>query len=422
LPSFCVKDIGSLKNYFKVYGGLQKEIYIFFIARVITCMGMFIMPLWALILTQKIGLTKPEAGLMSTVFAVTQAPCLLFGGKLIDRIGRKKFIFLSQFVGAVIYIACAVLPLNMRTAVLIIIAADFYSAASPALDALVADITTPENRKATFSLIYFGLNLGYTVSPLIGGLLFQRHLSVLFILDAVTTLISITIIMLYIKEPEPKKKEEALPQTKEGREEKTSVWNVLLANRVLLYFLTIMFIYHFCYSQWSFMLPLQMADLFGGNGARNYSFLVAANAVTVIALTPLATARTRKFRALTVAAAGGLGFFASFFLFGLISRLPLFFIAVIILTVGEILVTVNTNAFIADHTPSSHRGRVNSLHEMTRGTCYAISPPIMGSLIVATSYLVSWWMIAALMLTGALSMFALDRKHSREAEKTGTAF
>ncbi len=402
-----------MKNYFKVYSGLQKEVYVFFIARVITCMGMFIMPLWALILTQKIGLSKPQAGVMSTVFAVTQAPCLLFGGKLIDRIGKKKFIFLSQSLGSIVYIVCAVLPMSMLTAALIVVAADFYTAASPALDALVADITTPENRKASFSLIYFGLNLGYTVSPLVGGLLFQRHLPVLFILDAVTTLISIAIIMKYIKEPEGKK-EQVSPGGEGKREEKVSVWNVLLSNRVLLYFLIVMFLYHFCYSQWSFMLPLQMADLFGGNGARNYSFLVAANAVIVIAFTPLATAGTRAFRALTVSAVGGLCFFVSFFLFGPMTRLPLFFAAVFILTVGEILVTVNTNAFIADNTPPTHRGRVNSLHEFMRGTCYAVSPPVMGTLIVALGYLKCWWIIAALMLAGTLGMAALDRKHSRE--------
>lgn len=160
-------------NYLKVYSGLPKEMYIFFIAKVITCMGMFILPLWTLILTQKIGLSKTQAGLMSTVFVITQTPCLLLSGKLIDKFGRKKVIFISQTIGALIYIICACMRMKVLTAILIIITSDFYVVASPALDALIADITKPENKKISFSLIYLGINLGFTISPLLGGLLFH---------------------------------------------------------------------------------------------------------------------------------------------------------------------------------------------------------------------------------------------------------
>jgi MFS family permease len=400
-------------NYFRVYTGLPREIYIFFIAKVITCMGMFIMPLWALILTQKIGLTKPQAGLMTTLFAITQAPCLLFGGKLIDRIGRKKVIFFAQTIGTMIYIACAVIPMNMLTAILIIIASDFYTVASPALDALMADVTNPENRKASFSLIYFGLNLGYTISPLLGGLLFQHYLPLLFALDAVTTMISNSLIMIYVKEPEFNKKDKVLPEINKEDQEKISVLKVLWNTRVLLYFMLIMFIYQFCYSQWSFMLPLQMADLFLSNGARNYSFLVAINAATVITFTPLATVATQKFRSLTIMAIGGLCYCISFFIFGLIIHMPLFLPVVFVMTIGEILITVNINTFMADQTPSSHRGRVNSLSSIIQGACYVIAPLIMSNVIVMTNYLTAWWIIAAFMLSGTLSMFALDKKSSR---------
>lgn len=403
-------------NYFRVYSGLPREMYIFFIAKVITCMGMFILPLWTLILTQKIGLTKPQAGLMSTIFALTQAPCLMFCGKLIDTIGRKKVIFFCQIIGSMIYIACAFTRLNMLTAIMIIIASDFYTVASPALDAMMADFTKPENRKASFSLTYFGMNLGFTISPLLGGLLFQKYLPILFILDAVTTLFSTVLIMVYIKEPDFKNNNnfEAQSDSNKASEEKASVFKVLWHARILLYFLLIMVIYSFCYSQWSFMLPLQMADLFKGSGARNYSFLVALNSFTVIVLTPLATAVTHKFHALTITAVGGLFYFLAFVTFGLVVHMPLFLCAAFVMTVGEILITVNINAFIADQTPPTHRGRVNSLNSILQGACYAVAPLIMGNVIVLTGYFTAWWIIAALMLFGAVGMFALELKNSRQ--------
>lgn len=390
--------------------------YFLFAAKVITCMGMFIMPLWALILTQKIGFTKPQAGLMTTIFAVAQAPGLLFGGRLIDRIGRKKVIFFSQIVGASVYIICAVIPMNMLTVILLIIACTLYTVAMPALDALTADITTAETRKASFSLLYLGMNLGYTISPMLGGLLFEQYLPLLFVLDAVTTVISTSLIMIYVKEPAFKKAGDAPPGIQEDSGAKTSVLTILWQTRVLLFFILIMFIYQFCYTQWSFMLPLQMGDFFSSSGAINYSLLVTVNAITVIALTPIATALTHRFHALTISAFGGFCYFIAFLMFGFVKYLPLFVVATLILTVGEILISVNTNFFIADQTPSSHRGRVNSLSTIIQGTSYAVAPLIMGNVIGVTSYQTAWWMIAAFMLLGAFCMFALAKSHSHHKQ------
>lgn len=404
-------------NYLKVYSGLPKEIYILFIARIITCMGMFILPLWTLILTQKIGLSKPQTGFLTTVFAMTQIPCLLFGGKLIDTFGRKRVIFISQVIGAIIYISCAFIGINRLTIVLIMITTDFYVVASPALDAMIADITKPDNRKASFSLIYLGLNIGFTISPLLGGLLFQHYLPILFVLDGVTTLISTSLIMIYVKEPDFKQSKIDQCEKNTETDKKTPVLKILFNVRVLFYFMLIMFVFQFCYSQWSFTLPLQMADLFKNNGARNYSFLVAVNSFSVIVLTPLATVLTRKFRSLTITAVGGLCYFIAFVMFGLISNMPLFLAAALVLTIGEIIITVNINTFVADHTPHTHRGRINSLNSIVQGTCYAIAPLIMGNVISKTSYFTAWSFIAALMFLGALGMFALDRKEHMKAIK-----
>ncbi len=417
---FCEGNLKKL-GYLKVYGGLPREVYIFFIAKVITCMGMLIMPLWTLILTQKIGLSIPQAGLMATIFAITQAPSLMIGGKLIDAIGRKKVLFFCQTLGSLFYIVCACIPMSMLTAIFIVIASDFYAVAQPAIDALLADVTTPENRKASYSLHYFGLNLGYTIAPLLGGLLFQRYLPVLFILDAVTTMFSTLLIVLYVKEPDHKRNLANLSAEHPQSDRSIPLLKLLWQMRVLLYFLIIMVIYQFCYTQWTFMLPLQMAAIYHDGGARHYSYLVALNAFIVIAFTPLVTALSHKFRPLAVSVVSGLCFFAAFITFGLALRLPLFMVAIFIFTVGEILNAVNLSTFLADQTPPTHRGRVNSLSAFSHGATQALGPLIMGNVVVLTGYFAAWWAVAALMLTGALCMFALNRMHSRTtAEKTGS--
>jgi len=400
-------------RHFTTYSGLPKEIYILFWARIINCMGSFILPLLTLILTQKLGLSKTETGNFSALLTLTQAPSLLLGGKLVDAIGRKKILITCQVLGSVSYLLCGIVNNHTAMIVFIVIASNLFVAASPAYQAMVADLTAPENRKASFSLLYLGINIGMTISPLLGGLLFQDHLSLLFILDAATTLASSFLIAVFIKE------------TKNGRQKHTatggapadnaSVFHVLKAMPILLLFIVFMSIYDFTYTQWNFMLPLQFGDLYNVNGARFFSILTALNSLIVIMFTPLLTHLTMKFRSLVVISGGGVLFFLSFVIFGLAKSLPLFLAAGAIFTFGEIVVTIHSGTFIADHSPSAHLGRINSISMFMQGTARALSPLVMGYVLSMTSYFIAWSSIAAFMLIGATSILLLNKKSQKQS-------
>ena len=72
--------------------------------------------------------------------------------------------------------------------------------AGPAHDALIADLTTPKNRDGAYALSYMGWNIGFAIGPIIGGLLYENYLPLVFIGDAVTALISLSLIFIFIKE------------------------------------------------------------------------------------------------------------------------------------------------------------------------------------------------------------------------------
>ncbi len=72
------------------YQGLRREVYIIFVAKIVNAMGCFVFPLLALILTDKIGLSKSETGKLMSLFGVLFIPASMIGGKLCDVIGRKK--------------------------------------------------------------------------------------------------------------------------------------------------------------------------------------------------------------------------------------------------------------------------------------------------------------------------------------------
>lgn len=395
------------------YRGLPRDVYILFLGKMINCIGAFVHPLLALILTQRIGLSSSEAGLYVTLTGVMQAPFILLGGKLTDRIGRKKIMVIFQSIAAFLFIICGFIKPSMTLAFFIIAASCFSALAQPSYDSLVGDITNPDNRQASFSLIYIGLNLGFAIGPLIGGALYKNFLPVVFIGDAVTTLISVLLVLFFIKEP-VKKLPEINDENDAGQHslesaEDCSTLRVFIKRPILIYFSLISLIFQFAYSQWGFAVPLKLTSLFGdGTGARYFGILASCNGIIVVLFTPLLTALTKRIRPITVMATGGALYALSFGSCGFLSTLAPFFLVIFFITIGEILLAINSSTFITNLTPSSHRGRVNAVLPLIYGAGGALGPSIMGKMIDTIGMNTAWFIIGGITILGALLMYCLN--------------
>ncbi|GKX67294.1 MDR family MFS transporter [Inconstantimicrobium mannanitabidum] len=399
-----------IKKCLNPYRGLSKEIYVLFFSRIINCIGGFVHPLMSLILTNKVGLSASEAGTFVTILAICQVPCTLIGGKMADSFGRKKIIVSFQILGAVVLMICGFFPVSTLTAVFLIISSCFYSLSGPAFDALNADITTAKNRQAAYSLLYMGVNVGFSIGPIIGGLLYANYLSLVFIGDAITTLIALFLIVIFIKESKGRNVEEQKKENELEAEVEGSTLKVLLERPTILIFAFIILLYQFSYSQWGFALPIHLSNIFGSkDGAKLFGFLGACNGVVVILFTPVLVAATKKLSRVKVMALGGFLYTIAFAMFGMTKMIPVFFIGVIIMTIGEVLISINEGVFIADNTPASHRGRISSILPLIMGAGYALGPSITGRVIDHFG-MYSAWMVTSLVVTvGAVAMFNLNR-------------
>lgn len=368
------------------------------------------MPMITLILTQKIGFSKNETGTLATVFMLTQAPFLLLGGKLVDRLGSKKVIVIFNLLGTAAYIPCGFMRPNIGMALMIALAANLFSVAAPAYNSIVTEVADEKNLKSAYSILYLGFNLGFAIGPALAGILFNRHLNLLFFIDSFTCVISTMLVLFLVPETKSAAKRE---NQKILPENGGSVFKFLFNSPALLIFSGIFLVYNFCYSQWGFMLPLQTASIFKEEGAKYYSLFVSTNAITVILLTPALTAITHRFRPLAVMAAGGLSYFISFLVFGYGRLLGMFFFGAVILTIGEILVNINSNIYVAQKTPQEYIGRANSLLSLINGAGVAIGPVIMGHVLLILNYGEAWLCIAILMLAGCTAMALLNKNKSK---------
>jgi len=91
-----------------------------------------------------------------------------------------------------------------------------------------------------------------------------------------------------------------------------------------------------------------------------------------------------------------------------------FILSAFIITIGEIVVTISSSPFIANHTPASHRGRVNSILPIISGLGYTIGPAFMGIILSITSINKAWIFIAAVMALFSFFTILLERYDAKD--------
>ena len=388
----------NLTKIFNPYKGLSKEIYILALGRMINATGSFIFPLITLILTIKIGVNKTDAGYIISAAGIFFMLSGVIGGKLTDCFGRKKLIITFNSLGAICYLIAACLGTSIYLVPMVILAGFLMGIAGPASGGLIADITTPKTRDGAYSLFYMAINVGFTISPIIGGLLLKNYLWLLFLLDGVTCLISVLLIFIYIPESIHKAKEVLGEDRKYEEHMEGSIFKVLLKRPILIFFSLVMFGYNFVYSQLSFLYPIYVSKLVPGNGAGFYGMLISFNAIIVITMTPIITKLISGEKAIKRIFLGGIFYTVGFGMLGFISSIPFIYVSVIIITLGEIVITISSAPFVVNHTPASHRGRMDAVLPIIMGVGFTIGPAIMGTILKVTTIENGWRFVGTVML------------------------
>lgn len=405
----------NMKNIRLTYSDLPKSVYVLFFVRVITAMGNFVFPFMTLLLTSKLGMGEKDVGIYLLLASLLQIPGSLLGGKLSDIIGRKKILLLALVLSALSLLPCAIL-IDIPSAVgyipwFLMLASFMNSVSNPANNAMMNDLTVPDNRQAAFSLLYLGMNVGAAIGSFIAGFLFNRYIKFLFIGDTIARLISIFLLMRYIKETNPSEDEMVTIMETGNEDEKAETGGMLTAllrRPRLLIFVLIDTIYAFIYAQTHFSMPLQVNAIFGEElGARYFGTLNMINCIEVILLTTLITAIIRKIRPIYNVSMAGIFYAVGFGMLFFVNNFAMFIVSTIIWTLGEIINTTNVGVYIANHTPMSHRGRFNALINIITGTGSSLSPYLIGAFIENKGVNFVWSVIFFLGVIASVLMFLL---------------
>ena len=112
-------------NLFSQYRGFRRELYILFWGRVVTNMGALIWPMLTLILTNKLGFSPSHASTLILLVGFFMLPATLIGGRLADRMDKRKLIVCCDLITVAGYLACGLLPMTWFSVVCFSVAGVF---------------------------------------------------------------------------------------------------------------------------------------------------------------------------------------------------------------------------------------------------------------------------------------------------------
>jgi len=393
------------------YRGLNRDIYILFLGRVIGALGTFIWPLLTLILTVKLGYKPSQVATIMVVGFACNLPAGLIGGKLTDHFGRKKIIILSNVLMVSCFYINAFIPISSWTVVLFFVSSFFGTLQGPAYDAMLADKSTSDQRAKAYSLSYMGFNLGFILGPAIGGFLFKDYLWLAFLIDGSTSLLGTLMILFFVKETkmsEIKHTLNAYEQTQEGE----STWSILLRSKTLWIYLACSSLVGLMYTQTNFLLPIQLEATIP-NYSEVYGFMYSLNGLVVILATPVLTYYLKRINEVNKFGIAIFFFMSSFLVYAFLGNFVLMlFFGMIVFTIGEVINTIANAAYFSRRVPASHRGRISSSIGLIASIVGAMAQITFGILVDFLDYRLCWLIIISLGVL-ALTLIPLFRRSDK---------
>jgi MFS family permease len=356
--------------------GLPPTFWVLCAGTFINRAGSFVVPFLAVYLTRERGLPVATAGLVAAIWGAGAAVASPLGGWLADHVGRRVTLVSALALGGIGMIALGFareLPQLTVGTFLVALVGECYR---PAMQAAVSDLVAPVHRVRAFGLLYWVINLGFSVGLLLGGALATRSFLWLFLGDGLASLAYAGIGWWFVPETRPH-----APATAGEPPVRGFVRGFLAPyrDRPFLAFVVLSVLILLIFMQHIAAFPVEMAAR--GLPTAWLGFVLALNGIVIVLVQPfLAPWLTRFDHSRTLAAGAvlvGLGFGINAFAAG-----PLgFSLGVVVWTLGEILVLPIGNALVADVALPGMRGRYQGAYGLSFGVAGFLAP-LLGTLVL----------------------------------------
>ncbi|MFD2617229.1 MDR family MFS transporter [Terrilactibacillus laevilacticus] len=176
--------------------------------------GGMIFPFMTIYLAHHFGTKTTGLLLLMTVFIGIANSFV--GGYLSDQFGRKKMMLIAELMrfGAFIIMMVSNSPFfesAIMTYLMMVINSISWGLAGPANEAMLIDVSTPEQRKLMYSVTYWANNLSIAIGGILGAMLFQHYLFELFMALCLVQGVLVILVAYFIEESHSPKNDSIKP-------------------------------------------------------------------------------------------------------------------------------------------------------------------------------------------------------------------
>jgi MFS family permease len=393
---------------FRSLKGLDQRVWILCGGRVISATGFsIVMPFLAIHLNRDMGISMSVIGLLFLGMAVAGAFGQIVGGEMADQLGRRPVMWASMgFRGLnfiALFLALVLTGSIVLIASLLLVSSLLGSLFEPASNAMVADIVGPGRRMEAYSLLRVGQNIGWTLGPLISGILIIfLPFSALFVVAAVTC-ISVSVV-IFIKVADPVRSA--------GPRERFHPRDLLKIRHNKLFMI-------FCLASLPLAIVLgQMSSTFSvfsvediGIAEAEIGYLYALNGLMVVFLQFPMARYIAHFRMSYVLAAGAMMYAVGYLIVGFSAGVWMLVLPMIITTLGENTMSPSSMNMVAKMSPEKERGRYMGAYGIFSSFGWSLGPALGGVLYdgLHTDPIALWGAIALIAMVSAIGFTYLGK-------------
>jgi MFS family permease len=381
-----------------------------------TAGGSMIWPFLLIYASAKLNMPLSTVATLISINAGTGLLSSFLAGTLADKVGRKVVMNFSLTLSGIVYFLLMRAETYPQFVILMILVGLSNPLYQVGADAMLADMIPSEKRTDAYAVSRIANNAAFALGPAVGGFLAASSYNLAFYGAAIGYLIYSLLLFFLAHETLEKQKASAtqmIGQEAKGQDGYAQVFR----DKGYVFFVSLTSIGLIAPSILWILMPVYTNTNFG-IPENLYGWIPPTNALMCVVILYPVTQLTRHYKTLPVTALGMLIYALGVGSVALMSGFNGFWLSMVILTFGELVVVPTASKYVADIAPANLRGRYMSVYWLGWGLARMLAPLIGGFLNDAIAPRAIWigGLIIGLISVTGLTMLSLPRRRPSEPQ------